>query len=114
MSPRDPVLEYLTTARIGKKGQITVPRQFRKSLDLRKGARITLLRLGQGLILIPEQKRFESRYRRVIAVLAEARIRPRDLLATLPMARQRIFARRYGAAVASSRRRSLLSRERQR
>ena len=90
-------VEYLTTTRIGEKGQITVPKQFRESLGLRNGAPFAVLRLGDGLMLLPEQRRFEDLCRRISAALAEAGAEPEDVLATLPQARKRIFARRYGA-----------------
>ena len=91
-------VEYLTTTRIGEKGQITVPKQYRESLGLRNGAPFAVLRLGDGLILLPEQQRFERLCRRISAALAHAGAKPADLLATLPGIRKRVFARRYGAA----------------
>jgi len=54
------VLEYLTTTRIGEKGQPTVPKQFREDLGLATGAPFAVLRLGDGLILLPEQRRFDA------------------------------------------------------
>ena len=44
-------LEYLTTTKIGEKGQLTVPKQFREELGLGNGAPFAVLRLGDGLIL---------------------------------------------------------------
>lgn len=94
----DGAVEYLTTTRIGEKGQITVPKQYRESLGLQKGAPFVVLRLGDGLILLPEQQRFENLCRRISATLAGAGAKPGDILATLPGIRKRIFARRYGGA----------------
>lgn len=91
-------VEYLTTTRIGEKGQITVPKAFRESLGLRKGAPFAVLRLGGGLILLPEQQRFEQLCQRISSALVGAGAKPEDVLASLPEARKRIFARRYAAA----------------
>ena len=55
MAPRQTTLEYLTTTKIGEKGQLTVPKQFRKDLGLGTGAPSAVLRLGDGRVLLPEQ-----------------------------------------------------------
>ena len=59
MASRRATLEYLTTTKIGERGQLTVPKQFRKDLGLGMGAPFAVLRLGDGLVLLPEQQRFE-------------------------------------------------------
>jgi AbrB family looped-hinge helix DNA binding protein len=86
---------YLATARLGEKGQITVPKEYRDALALETGAPISLLRLGSGLILIPEQARFRQLCERVAHSFASHGIEARDLLKTLPETRERVFARRY-------------------
>jgi AbrB family looped-hinge helix DNA binding protein len=90
------VLEYLTTTKIGEKGQLTVPKQFREELGLGTGAPFAVLRLGDGLILLPEQKRFDQLCEKISSTLTGAGITPKSLLATLPEARERVFQRRYG------------------
>lgn len=91
------LLEYLTTTKIGEKGQLTVPKEFREDLGLETGAPFAVLRLGDGLILLPEQKRFNTLCEQVSSTLAGGGISPEAVLATLPETRQRIFERRYGA-----------------
>ncbi|HEY4903035.1 MAG TPA: AbrB/MazE/SpoVT family DNA-binding domain-containing protein [Candidatus Sulfotelmatobacter sp.] len=107
MATHDTTLEYLTTTKIGEKGQLTVPKQFREDLGLGNGAPFAVLRLGDGLILLPEQRRFEHLCQRVSASLTAVGLTPKDLLATLPEARERVYARRYAKkASGASRRRS--------
>jgi hypothetical protein len=48
----------LTTTKMGGRGQLTVPKQFRRDLGLGMGAPFAVLRLGDGLVLLPEQQRF--------------------------------------------------------
>jgi AbrB family looped-hinge helix DNA binding protein len=96
MATGDTTLEYLTTTRIGEKGQLTVPKQFREDLGLASGAPFAVLRLGDGLILLPEQQRYQQFCERVSSALSGAGLSPDDLLATLPEARERVFARHYG------------------
>src|SRR2546430_13458315 len=90
-----PPIRYLTTPKIGEKGQLTVPKQFREDLGLGTGAPFAVLRLGDGLVLLPEQQRFENLCERVSAALSGGGLSPEAVLATLPQARKRVFARHY-------------------
>ncbi len=98
MAGRLATLEYLTTTKIGEKGQLTVPKQFRKDLGLGTGAPFAVLRLGDGLVLLPEQQRFEHLCEQVSSALTGAGLTPGAVLATLPEARKRVFARHYSPA----------------
>jgi len=95
-------VEYMATTRIGEKGQVTVPKQFREDLGLTVGAPFAVLRLGDGLILLPEQARFQRLCQEFSAALSGAGVTAKALLATLPKARKRVFDRRYGAAVSKA------------
>lgn len=96
MASHNTTLEYLTTTKIGEKGQLTVPKQFREDLGLGNGAPFAVLRLGDGLILLPEQQRFEQLCEQVSARLTGAGLTPDNVLATLAEARNRVYARIYG------------------
>ncbi|MGA2965097.1 MAG: AbrB/MazE/SpoVT family DNA-binding domain-containing protein [Terriglobales bacterium] len=96
MSTHNANLEYMTTAKIGEKGQLTVPKEFRDDLGLGIGAPFAVLRLGDGLILLPEQRRFEQLCERVRSSLTAAGLTSEGILATIPEARNRVYARRYG------------------
>jgi AbrB family looped-hinge helix DNA binding protein len=98
MASREATLEYLTTTKIGEKGQLTVPKRFREDLGLGTGAPFAVLRLGDGLLLLPEQQRFERLCEQVSSALTGAALTPEAILATLPEARKRVFARRYEKA----------------
>jgi AbrB family looped-hinge helix DNA binding protein len=104
MAIRQTTLEYLTTTKIGEKGQLTVPKQFREDLGLGTGAPFAVLRLGDGLVLLPEQQRFAHLCEKVSAALTGLGLTPEDLLATLPQARKRVFARHYGKPTRSTKR----------
>jgi len=96
MASHHSTLEYLTTTKIGEKGQLTVPKQFREDLGLGAGAPFAVLRLGDGLILLPELQRFGQLCERVGSRLTSAGLTPDNLLTTLPEARNRVYARFYG------------------
>jgi AbrB family looped-hinge helix DNA binding protein len=89
--------EFVGNTKIGEKGQLTIPKQFREDLDLAAGAPFAVLRVGNGLILLPEHQRFEQLCERVTSALTNLGVKPQELLATLRQARKRVFARHYGA-----------------
>jgi AbrB family looped-hinge helix DNA binding protein len=95
MSTQETALRYLATTRIGEKGQVTIPKEFRQSLDLPVGAPFAVLQLGAGLILLPEQRRFDSLCEQISSSLTGAGLNAKAVLGTLPKARALIFARRY-------------------
>lgn len=96
MSTRQTTLAYLTTTKIGEKGQLTVPKQFREDLGLGTGAPFAVLRLGDGLVLLPEQQRFNHLCDQVSSALTGLGLTVDSIQSTLPATRQRVFARRYG------------------
>jgi AbrB family looped-hinge helix DNA binding protein len=102
MANQQVLLEYLATTKIGEKGQLTIPKQFRDGQGLGTGAPVVVLRLGDGLILIPEQQRFSRLCEEISASLTKGGVSTEALLATLPETRQRLFERRYGASAASA------------
>ena len=104
MAIRNNTLAYLASTKIGEKGQLTVPKQFRKDLGLGAGAPFAVLRLGDGLILLPEQRRFEQLCEEVSAQLTAAGVTSENLLASLPEARERVYARRYGKTLSRAKR----------
>ena len=95
MATRHATLEYLATTKIGEKGQLTVPKKFRRDLGLGTGAPFAVLRLGDGLVLLPEQQRFQHLCEQVSEALTGAGLTPEAVLATLPEARNRVFERSY-------------------
>lgn len=102
MATRHKAIEYLATTKIGEKGQLTVPKRFREDLGLGVGAPFAVLRLGDGLILLPEDRRFDELCERFIATLGSAGVTPAALLAALPEARNRVYTRRYGKTRSSA------------
>ncbi len=59
------------------------------------GDPVAVLRIGDALMLIPEQNRFRSLCESIGSVLERHELHAEDLLETLPAARQRVFLRRY-------------------
>src|SRR5881394_893984 len=95
MATNQSQVEYVAHTRIGEKGQLTIPKLYRDELGLDTGAPVAVLRIGEGLILIPEQNRFRILCESIGAVLQRRKLDAADLLDTLPAARRRVFFRRY-------------------
>lgn len=95
MPPSQSQVEYVANTRIGEKGQLTIPKQYRDELGLATGAPVAVLRVGEALLLIPEQNRFRLLCESITSVFERRQLTPADLLDTLPEARERVFARRY-------------------
>ena len=95
--PEDTTLPiaYLTTARLGEKGQLTLPKAYRDAVALDTGAPITMLQVGSALLLIPDDARFRELCDRVAATFAHHGKQAAELLETLPEVRERVFAQHY-------------------
>ena len=89
------VVEFLATTRLGEKGQLTIPKEYRQSLALDAGAHIAVVQVGNALLLIPEQARFRELCDRVARTFSNHGIETADVLATLPEAREVVYARLY-------------------
>ncbi len=88
-------VEFVTTTKMGKKGQVTVPKRFRDALKLKTGAQMAVLRLGARLLLIPEQARFRQLCDRIADTFTSHGVTEVELLTSLPEARRLVFKRHY-------------------
>ncbi len=89
------LVDYVMTTRLGERGTMTLPKEYRDALGLEAGAPVTLLRLGDGLLLIPEQNRFDQLCESLTARLENSGITEAALQATLPEVREQQIRRRY-------------------
>ena len=81
MSTTQSQVEYLANTRIGEKGQLTIPKQYRDDLGLGAGSSVAVLRVGEGLMLIPEQNRFRILCESIASVFERRQLTPTDFLA---------------------------------
>ena len=89
------LVEYLATTRIGERGTMTLPKDYRDAVHLETGAVLTALRIGDGLMLIPEQKRFDELCDSIAGKLESAGVTEAALQATLPEVREQLARKRY-------------------
>ena len=89
------LVEYLATTRLGERGTMTLPKEYRDALNLQTGSPLTVLRIGEGLMLIPERKRFDELCDAISARLEHAGVTDAALQSTLPEVREKLARRRY-------------------
>ena len=89
------LVEYLATTRIGERGTMTLPKDYRDALNLETGAALTVLRIGDGLMLIPEQRRFDELCNSIAGKLEHAGVSEAALQGTLPEVRERLARKHY-------------------
>jgi AbrB family looped-hinge helix DNA binding protein len=100
-----PQVEYVAHAQIGEKGQLTIPKTYRDELGLDPGSPVAVLRIGNGLILIPEHARFRALSDSIASFFERHNVTAEDLVSTLPEAREYVFAKHYPTLAAKEKRR---------
>lgn len=91
----DNSVEFVTTTRLGERGTLTLPKEYRDAMFLEPGTHLTVMRLGDGLLLVPEQRLFEEAAERLASRLEKAGITEAALQATLPAVRERLAREHY-------------------
>jgi AbrB family looped-hinge helix DNA binding protein len=99
MPTRSKTIEFLASTKLSKKGQIIVPKRFREDLGIGIGARVDVLRVGDALVVLRERRGFERMCERMRSALTETGATAEEFVGTLPEARRRVFARRYGKRI---------------
>ena len=89
------LVEYCLTGRLSEKGQIVLPKGFREEQNLNAGSPVTILRFGNGLLLIPEEKRFDEICTSIEKTMIKAGISAEYILEGLPQARNDVFEELY-------------------
>lgn len=73
-------VQYVTTTRLGEKGQLTIPKEYRDALGLEAGDPIAVVRVGPGLMLFAEQERFKELCARLADLIADGSTQDGGLL----------------------------------
>src|SRR5437867_12194288 len=89
------LVKYLATTRLAERGSMTLPKEYRDALKLKGATSITVLRIAEGRILIPEQMRFEQLCDSISTKLENAGIGDAVLQPTLTEVGEQLIRRRY-------------------
>ncbi|NGZ10680.1 MAG: AbrB/MazE/SpoVT family DNA-binding domain-containing protein [Nitrospira sp. LK70] len=82
--------------RLGTKGQITVPSDYRTLHKLSTGSEVFLIELGNALMVVPVDRALEHLCRQIQEGLAGQGISTEHALQNLAKVRRRRFRRLYG------------------
>ena len=88
-------VKYLMTVRLSEKGQMVLPKEYRTEQNLEAGSPITLLSIGNSLLLLPEINKFNRLCEKIEKTLSGGGIAENKLLATLPETRRELFKEIY-------------------
>ncbi len=84
------------TVRLRERGQMTIPRDVREQLNAEEGDLLTLVQVGDLLVLTPRQPRIPALTEAFTAEMEAAGVSLADLLAALADEREAIYKERYG------------------
>ena len=82
--------------RLGEQGQITIPDEYRRALDLTKGSTLAVIQVGDALVLAPCDDEFEQVAGRLEAAFRDSGVTLEELLEATQQARVEIMRKEFG------------------
>lgn len=83
------------TVQVRQRGQVTIPRKLRESLAIDDGDTLTVVPVGEALVLVPRTLRVPELADRLASMMDEAGLSLGDLLDDLPRIREELYRERY-------------------
>lgn len=83
------------TVQVRQRGQVTIPRKLRESLAIDDGDTLTVVPVGEALVLVPRALRVPELADRLASMMDEAGMSLGDLLEDLPRIREELYRERY-------------------
>lgn len=80
---------------VRQRGQVTLPSKLRESMDIEDGDVLTLLPVGEALVLIPRQLKTPQLTDQLASLMEDAGVTLAELLEDLPRIREELSAERY-------------------
>jgi bifunctional DNA-binding transcriptional regulator/antitoxin component of YhaV-PrlF toxin-antitoxin module len=84
------------TAEIKARGQLTIPKKIRQMKHLEEGQTVSLVPLGDVVIIMPRRLELDEARRRIAKILKETGVSAEDMLAGLVREREALYKERYG------------------
>ncbi len=86
---------YYSSVRRSEKGQMVLPKEYRDEMHLNAGSPIAVLKIGNGLLLLPEMEKYNALCSSIESVLLKNDLTADDLLETLDEIRDQPFEEVY-------------------
>ena len=91
---------YFSTIRLSGKGQMVLPKEYRDEQNLKAGSDLAALKIGNGLLLLPQMDKFNALSNSIERVLTDNNLTADDFLDTLDETREELFTEIYPQAAA--------------
>ena len=83
-------------AEIKARGQLTIPKKIREMSHLEEGQVVTIIPVGDSLIITPKRLELDEARREIKKILKASQLSPEDLLAGLKEEREALYKEKYG------------------
>ena len=84
------------TSSIKSRGQLTIPKKLRKLSHLEEGQMVSIIPVGDAVLVAPRRIELEEARRQVRRLLRESGLSPEDILAGLADERETLYKEVYG------------------
>lgn len=84
------------TAKIKARGQLTIPKKIRQMKHLEEGQTVSLVPVGDVVMLIPRGLELDEARRRITRILKKAGVSAENMLSGLAREREALYRERYG------------------
>ena len=84
------------TAEIKSRGQVTIPKKIRVTSHLEEGQVVSIIPVGDSVIITPKRLELEEARREVKKILKASGLSLEDLLAGLEEEREKLYQETYG------------------
>jgi bifunctional DNA-binding transcriptional regulator/antitoxin component of YhaV-PrlF toxin-antitoxin module len=83
-------------AEIKARGQLTIPKKIRQMKHLEEGQTVSLVPLGDVVIIMPQRLELDEARRRIAKILKESDVSAEEMLEGLVREREFLYKKRYG------------------
>jgi AbrB family looped-hinge helix DNA binding protein len=87
----------IITTEIKSRGQLTIPKKIRETLSLEEGQVVSLIPVGDSILITPKKLPLEEARREFRKLLKAAGVSVEELLDGLKMEREALFEKTYGS-----------------
>lgn len=90
MSTLKPIVTEIKT-----EGQMTIPKQIRDATHLEEGQVVTLMVIGDSILVIPKKLQLDKVRRQIARILKETKLLPKEVLKGLKESREFVYKETY-------------------
>ncbi len=85
-----------SAAEIKARGQLTIPKKIREVSRLEEGQSVTIIPVGDSIIITPRKLEIEEARRQIQRILKAARLSAEEVLSGLKEEREELYKELYG------------------